>query len=647
MTTQTSDGIKLKVQCGERREDYELRGEPITVGRGKDNNLVLQDGRASRCHCRFELAEAGWQVVDLGSQNGTYLNGRRIRKSLLQIGDIVQIGAARLELDRCVLSEKPTDLSVTLTDLNSALEEEGADPLHTETLLHLQRTAAAMNSELNLEKLLNLIIDSAIKLTGAERGYLILVGKDSMEFRVARNFEQQSVSAPEFAISWSIATQVSTTGDAVLCVNAAEDERFGTEESVLSLGLRSVMCVPFKVKTRVLGVLYLDNRLHKGAFSTTDFRILQMLADQAAVSLENARLYREVVEQKGVLEAMNHSLHRQVEEQDSRLRAAGQDGPKRPEDLFVGESAPVRELKALIRKVADSDLPVLITGPSGAGKEVVARCVHLMSSRRQRGLVAENCCAIPENLLESELFGYEKGAFTGASSARRGLLEAASGGTLFLDEIGDMSGSLQTKLLRVLQENEVRRLGSDKPKKIDIRLISATNQDLAQLIKQGDFREDLYYRIKVVAIRVPTLKERRDDVPLLIDHFLAKFATEQHTAVKTISKETVENLKSYGWPGNVRELENVLKTMSAFGGDVLGVEDIPNHIHEQVELLVGEESSFHDLNELVESIETREISKALRRVKGNKTKAAKLLGISRFALQRKLDKYGVDPQDLA
>ncbi|MEZ6194423.1 MAG: sigma 54-interacting transcriptional regulator [Planctomycetota bacterium] len=650
MSTETdASRMKLRVQNGERTEEYALGVEPIAIGRGPDNNLVVRDGRASRNHCRIEPdGEGGWRVNDLGSQNGTFLNGRKVRRHALSLGDVVQVGASRITLVPKEEGESFDD-AVTLGELRiSDHMPIGAEPesLQLETLLHLQRTAAAMNSELNLEKLLNLIIDKAIVLTGAERGFLILVGRDEMEFRVARNFERKAISAPEFAISWSIATQVSTSGEAVLCVNAAEDDRFGAEESVLSLGLRSVMCVPFKVKRRVLGVLYLDNRLHKGAFSRTDFGILQMLADQAAVSLENARLYREVIDQKTALEDMNRRLHLEVEEQGSRLRAAAAErgAPASIDEILIGDSTPIRDLKALIEKVAGSDLPVLISGPSGVGKEVVARCIHLASPRSRRPMVAENCCAIPESLLESELFGYEKGAFTGAAAARRGLLETANGSTLFLDEIGDMSLALQTKLLRVLQEREVRRIGGDKPAEIDIRLITATNRDLAQLIEKGHFREDLFYRIKVVSIDVPALRDRREDVPLLVDHFLERFARETRTPRKRLTPAALEMLKAYGWPGNVRELENELRSMASFGGEEIGRDDVPSHIRDEVEMLVGEESNFHDLNELVESIETREIEKALRRAKGNKTKAAKLLGISRFALQRKLDKYDIDPE---
>ena len=403
--TQQARDYKLKVAAGDAVEYYDLRDEPITIGRARDNNLTVRDGRASRMHCKLERDGDAWQVIDTGSQNGTFMNGRRVRKASLRPGDVLQVGSTRITLEK---KSTVPELSETRTETEIKVEggiEFTDEPLTVETLFHLQSVASALNSELNLDKLLSLIVDHAVKLTGAERGFLILMGKKDMEFRVARNFEQQDVSAPEFAVSWSIATQVSTSGQAVLCVNAAEDDRFKTEESVLALGLRSVMCVPFKMRNRVIGVIYVDNRLHKGVFSKTDFRILGILADHAAVALENARLYHEVVDQKSSLESDNRRLHLRLEEQDSRLRTDGQDdeaselGRLGVKGSLVGESAPMRDLKALIRKVAASSLPVLVTGESGTGKELVARAIHELSDRKARKMVGENCCAIPETLL--------------------------------------------------------------------------------------------------------------------------------------------------------------------------------------------------------------------------------------------------------
>ena len=658
--TQSEVGQKLKVATKDGNEFFDLRGETVTVGRARDNNLVIKDISASRYHFKLEFGEGGWQVVDLGSQNGTYVNGRRVRKASLKMGDVVTVGSTKISIEKKTPSESSLQETVT-TEINlvggATLADDADQGLDSAAVQRLQQVARALNTELRIEALLNMVIDAAIELTGAERGFLIMVGRGDMEFRVARNFERQSVAAPEFAISWSVATQVSTSGQAVLCVNAAEDERFGTQESVGTLGLRSVMCVPFKSRQRILGVVYVDNRLIKGAFTKKHFRILETLADHAAIALENARLYNEVLEQKRALEDANARLNQEVAEVGSRLRASSMPREGGPDEdhpfgrpgtrgTIIGESPAMRDLYALIRKVAPSDLPVLITGESGTGKEAVAQAIHRLSRRARQTMVSENCCAIPETLLESELFGYKKGAFTGANTDHPGLFETASRGTLFLDEIGDMSMNLQTKLLRALQENEIRPIGGKAPIKVDVRLITSTNRDLAAAIQEGQFREDLFYRIKVVSIVVPPLRKRKDDIPLLVEHFLTLFAAESNAPRKNITREAVDLLKAYHWPGNVRELENEVRTMVSLGGDVIDKKDVPSHIQEQVELLVGEESSFHDLNELVESIEMREITKALRRARGNKTKAAELLGITRFALQRKLEKYNISEDDV-
>ena len=638
--TDTSPGLKLKVVTPDGQESFDLRGEAITIGRARDNNLILRDARASRYHARLEQGEKGWCVKDTGSQNGTFVNGRQMKECSLGPGDVVQIGGTRIMLERKNATATPS-AAATGCDIQVIGEAAFEDGPQLETLLHLQSVARAMNSELNLEALLNLVIDSGIQMSGAERGFLILMGKGQTEFRVARNFEQEVVSAPEFAVSWSIATQVSTTGQSVLCVNAAEDDRFGGRDSVLALGLRSVMCVPFKLRQRVLGVLYVDNRLHKGTFSRTDFRVLQTLADQGAVALENARLYQEAIEQKGVLE---RAMAQSNTDADRVTQVASP--ADNAMDSMIGSSAAMEDLMKLIRKVASSDLAVLVRGESGTGKELVARAIHENSNRSRRAFLAENCCAIPETLLESEMFGYRKGAFTGANTDKPGLFEAASNGTLFLDEIGDLPKPLQSKLLRVLQEGEVRPVGAKKPVEVNVRLITATHADLEELIADGDFREDLYYRFRVVEVEVPPLRDRIEDLPLLCDHFLQQYAAANRRAPRTLTSDALDTLRGYRWPGNVRELQNEMRNLSTLGDGPIEASDISRSIADDVNMLVGDESSFRDLGELVESVETREISKALRRAGGNKTRAAKVLGISRFALQRKMDKYNIDSEEI-
>ncbi|HDL09866.1 MAG TPA: sigma-54-dependent Fis family transcriptional regulator [Candidatus Omnitrophica bacterium] len=315
---------------------------------------------------------------------------------------------------------------------------------------------------------------------------------------------------------------------------------------------------------------------------------------------------------------------------------------------IVGKSSAMLEVYSLIKKVAPTDFSVLITGESGSGKELCARAIHHLSRRKDKPFISVACSAIPETLLESELFGYEKGAFTGAEKSRPGKFELANSGTIFLDEIGDMPLFTQAKILRVLQEKEVERLGSEKPVKVDVRIISATNVDLTQAVKEGKFREDLYYRLNVFHIHLPPLRERREDIPLLVLHFLNKYAREENK-IKAISIEALEKLINYNWPGNVRELENVIQRAI-----ILAQRDILEADHIQG---LKEEMGFYRKNvrfrkevlplntaisQAVEEIEKELIMKALQEANFNKSKAAELLKISRKSLHNKLKKYNLN-----
>jgi transcriptional regulator with PAS, ATPase and Fis domain len=283
----------------------------------------------------------------------------------------------------------------------------------------------------------------------------------------------------------------------------------------------------------------------------------------------------------------------------------------------------------------------MILGESGTGKELAARAIHQASPRRERPFVAVNCATIPETLLENELFGHVRGAYTGADRSKKGLFEVAHGGTLFLDEIASMSQAMQIRLLRVLQDGELRPVGAPSSVRVDVRVIAASNQDLRAMVAAGTFREDLYYRLRVLQVNVPPLRERREDIPALVAHFLEKHDFKG----VTVSPSALDVLVAYSWPGNVRELENEIRRASVVGGPAITEESLSRHIVESTQLLIGEESSFHDLGELVKAVESREIEKALQRSGGNKTRAATLLGISRFTLQRKLDKYGIQADE--
>ena len=305
---------------------------------------------------------------------------------------------------------------------------------------------------------------------------------------------------------------------------------------------------------------------------------------------------------------------------------------------IIGESGRMQEVLSLVRRVAGSDATILIQGESGAGKELIARAIHYASPRAGAPLVSVNCAALPETLLESELFGHEKGAFTGAVATRKGRFELADGGSLFLDEIGDLPLHLQVKLLRVLQEREFERVGSSRPVAVDVRLLAATHQNLEILVRAGRFRDDLYYRINVVTIALPPLRERREDIPLLLDHFVEKFSRRNGKRIGGLTREAREALLRYDYPGNVRELENLVERAVILTRDeVIGLEDLPLGVKERE----GETSGETSLTVRVEGLERRMIREALDRADGVQTRAAEILGISERVLRYKLKKYGL------
>lgn len=305
---------------------------------------------------------------------------------------------------------------------------------------------------------------------------------------------------------------------------------------------------------------------------------------------------------------------------------------------IIGESGQMLEVLSLVRRVATSEATVLIRGESGTGKELMAKAIHYASPRASGPLVRVNCAALPETLLESELFGHERGAFTGAVATRKGRFEVADGGSLFLDEIGDLPMHLQAKLLRVLQEREFERVGSSRPIRADVRVLAATHRDLESLLKAGRFREDLYYRLNVVTVVLPPLRERRQDLPLLIDHFLCLFAEKNGKTIRGFTHEAREALLRYDYPGNVRELENLIERAVVLTRDeTIGRGDLPLLLQEPV----AEESMERNLPAAVEATERQMIRDALAQSGGVQTRAADLLGISERALRYKLKKYGL------
>ncbi len=636
-----------------KSETHAFHQEVVTVGRSREADLFLPDRLISRIHCRVERQDGLFVLADAGAQNPAKLRGRPVLRAELKVGETFVVGNYEITL------------GIPATE-NGSVEETrpGDHPRGSQDLVAFLQIARALNEEGDLTRLLTQIVDAAIALCGAERGFLILGKTGDHSVEVARNFAQEEVLSPEFKISRTIANRVMSTGVAELTTNAQEDDRFRDLQSVADLRLRSVLCIPIRVQNDIGGVLYVDNRLQQQVFQEREKALLLSLADHAGTAIHTARNVEQLrgkqIELQQALDRvdqLNAALKGQLQEKTSELSQIREElsaqslGQRSKYDYkqIVGNGRAMRGLFALLDKYIEADDPVLITGDSGTGKELVARAIHAQSRRSGKPFVSENCAALPEALLESELFGYVRGAFTGATANKKGLFESAGGGVLFLDEVGDLPLELQKKLLRVLQEGEVRPLGSRDTVKIDVRLICATNRNLEAMVREGSFREDLYYRLAVLPVHLPPLRDRKEDVPLLVKRFLGDLQRETPGRVR-ISPDAMERIIAYPWPGNVRELQNEIRRAAILCDGIILESHLSPHVREgrrgpgavaADDGLVPSERGT-TLPDMVRELEIREIQKAFDRAQSNKSRAADLLGLSRFALQRKLDKYALD-----
>jgi len=564
--------------------------------------------------------------------------------------------------DRAVLVEELSNLPAPVIESEKADEtEEGMQ--HSRQLSRLLDINRRLTSELNLERLLEYIIDSAILLTDAERGFILLAEESgeeqpgSVDVAVARNIDRENIRKKKDKVSHSIAQNVLIEGEAVLTTDAMEDERYNQYRSIHAMKLRSVMCLPMMVKGQAIGALYLDNRFQQGAFSEQDLSYMEAFASQASIAISNARLLaeREVTltelsQSRLEIETLNKQLEQELAEKALALETSErvivaqgkQLGRVHGYENIIGQSPKISTVIHTLDRVASSEVSVLVTGESGTGKELVARAVHYNGPRKSRPFVAINCSSIPENLIESELFGHVRGAFTGATRDRQGVFEVADGGTLFLDEIGDMPLEMQAKLLRALQDGQIQKVGSPATHTVDVRFIAATHRNLRDMVKQGSFREDLYYRLAVITLELPPLRDRKEDIPLLVKHFLQVNADDTKSHVKDIDTSALRLLMSYGWPGNVRELSMALKNACVFAEtDTLIAEDFSNFpgisdSHRQPELLTAS-----DTVQPLADLERQAIIRALEMNSGNKKRTAEQLGIDRRTLYNKLATYGI------
>jgi transcriptional regulator with GAF, ATPase, and Fis domain len=674
------------------RTELAFAGGRVRIGRSIDNDIRLSGHQVSRHHAQLEREGDTVWAMDLGSSNGTEIDGERIDRRRLEPGERIRIGRAELSIE--IEEQIEDELEVAREAETSAVrtwaaaarvvgDEVGLQTLSGEPRREREnlRVFAAITRQLlvetDLSKVLRAIVDSAIELVGGERGFLLLgerpidpgqgqSGGDLalMKVRVARSFDREDIPVPASRLSMGIARRVAAAREPLLSVDAGRDGRFDGMASVEDLRLRSVLCLPLTVPVergeRVDGVLYIDNRLQPSAFSPDSLDLLMLLADQASIAIRNARLLAELREQaervlqsSRKIELLNEQLGRKVRDRDNELAVVraelSRERGRYDYGDIVGTSEGMRRIFRQLDKIIESDLPVLIEGDSGTGKELIARAIHFNGARKHKAFVTENCAALPDTLLESELFGHTRGAFTGAHRTKKGLLEQADGGTLFLDEIGDMSHEMQKKMLRVLQEGEVRLLGSEQVIKVDVRVIAASHRNLEAMVKAGEFREDLYYRIHVLSVRLPPLRERGDDVTILAESLLTRAAREAGRPAPMLPREVHAALLAYDWPGNVRELENEMRRLVVLAGDIVGLEHLSpavreGHTRSEPET-AGRLAGNGNIKDAVADLERRSIEAALEAAEGNKSRAAASLGISRFALQRKLDKYAIGERD--
>jgi transcriptional regulator with GAF, ATPase, and Fis domain len=502
----------------------------------------------------------------------------------------------------------------------AATRELAPDPA---SLLRLIELGKLLADETDPEQVLRVVLHEAIELSGTDRGFVVLVHGETLEFALAENLDRSEVEQPAFEVSRTLIRKAIEDARPVFLRLSDGGNEHEAAQSLAEIGAHSVACVPLLRSGSALGVLYLDGRDPAHVFTGARERLIELFASQAASALENARAHRA---KSHALAAAAATIRRQRGEAERRERYFE----------LVGASDAMQELYRKLDLIVPTEAPVLILGETGTGKELAARIIHKEGPRGSRAFVAANCASMAENLLETELFGHERGAFTGADRPRPGLFEQAHGGTIFLDEVGDMSPRMQADLLRVLQSGEVRRVGGSQTKRVDVRVIAATHRDLEQMIRRGEFRQDLYFRLNVLSVRLPALCDRTGDIPLLARELLARFAPAGRP-VPVVSERAMRRLASHPWTGNVRELENVVRRLLVLGVETIEVEHLPAEIFGRRPAQTTASSTS-----TLRRLETEAIRRAVEDAGGSRTEAARRLGIDRKTLYLKLKRLDVE-----
>jgi transcriptional regulator with GAF, ATPase, and Fis domain len=590
-----------------------------SIGRGTDNDVQLEDSGVpeSALHIMFDGKD--YQV---GGGSEFLVNGKKRAEAVLSTNDVISVGATELTfgtgqapLAAPALSTKTRD-SISQNPDAATVEQPGVPGRDLASLRRLTTFSEKLLGTYELDKLLESLMDEVIEITRADKGFLILMESNQLRVKVARNISRENIEDAVERVSDSIVAKVVRTGKALIISDALDDPEFNSSESVVNLKLLSVMCAPLQHKGEIFGLLYLGNDRLVNRFEQRSLDTLTIFSAQASLLLQNAMLVSE-------LKLDNVELKKKLEDQ--------QYGD------IIGSAQAMKDVFKRIDKIAPTDISVLIIGETGTGKELIAREIHRRSPRIKGPFITINCGAIPENLLESELFGHVKGAFTGAVATKPGKFQAAIGGTLFLDEIGEMPLQLQVKLLRALQEKIVYKVGENRGEPVDIRVVCATNKILDDEVKKGNFREDLYFRINVVTLKLPPLRERGDDTVVLAKFFINKYAREFNAKAKGFTPSCTVAMKKYGWPGNIRELENRLKKAVVLA-------DKPLLTPEDLDLRPENLDPIMQLAQAKEEFQKRYINEVLERNNGNRTKTAKDLGVDPRTIFRHLEKLEAEKQ---
>jgi Nif-specific regulatory protein len=492
--------------------------------------------------------------------------------------------------------------------------------ISTENLVErLNEISSWVSSSQDLEQLLELILETATGILNAKAGSILLLESrtQNLVFKAATGEKKQQLKSFTIKLGQGIAGHVAQTGEPILIADVSNDALWDNSIShSLRFETQSIACVPMQINGEVVGVLEVIDKIDGSPLQASDLEHLSVFSEVAARAIKNAKRFERV--------------HREYHDLREELASKHQ---------IIGKSRALKRITTEALKVANSNTSTLVLGESGTGKELLARLIHRASPRKENPLVVLNCAALQETLLEAELFGYEKGAFTGALKRKIGKFELADGGTLFLDEIGEMSAGMQAKLLRVLQEGVFYRVGGNDSISVDVRVISATNRDISQEVKDGTFREDLFYRLNIVTIQMPSLRERKEDIPLLADYFLNEFRRERGLPNLKLSDQAIQRMLKYDWPGNIRELSNAIERAVVMGdGQTISPEDLP--IFNSQTCDTGLEVGL-TLKEALNRFKKEFISLNLDHTDGNRSKAAKLMGIQRTYLSRLISKYGL------